>query len=133
MQAMDTRRQRWPFLLQLGGKVGKFRPGLLGQLQIGQAERVFFQRDKMQTLAALRVIAPGLSGGKKIQPKTKAGFEDDKAVLALPAFRQAIAPEKNMAGLVGCAISRVIHVVVGEGKRITVARKFQASRLEFFH
>ena len=64
---------------------------------------------------------------------TKTGFEDDKAVLALPALRQAIAPEKNMAGLVGCAISRVIHVVVGEGKRITVARKFQASRLELFH
>ena len=55
MQPVGAGRQWWPVLLERGGKVGEFRPGLLGDCEIGDGERVFFDGDEMQPAAALRV------------------------------------------------------------------------------
>ena len=54
----------------------------------------------MQATAALRIILPGLPDGQKIEAESEAGFEDDEAILALPALRQLVAVEKDMARLV---------------------------------
>ena len=96
---VDAGRQKRPLRLKLCCKFGEFRPGPLGDAEVDSRKRVFFKRDKMQTPAALWVAAPGLPGGEKVQAQPKAGFQNDKTVAPLPALRQVVAAEKNMACL----------------------------------
>jgi hypothetical protein len=105
-----------------------------GQLRDRQAVNgCFSKRDEMQAPAALRVVTPGLPGGQKVQPEAKAGFEDDEAVLALPALRQFVAARERHGGPAPGRQGRVVDIVEGEGVWRAVGVKFQAGRLEFFH
>lgn len=88
---------------------------------------------EMQALAARRIVAPGLPGGEEIQAQAEAGFENDKTVPALPAGRQIVAAEKDMAGLCRAAVGRVIDIAVGAGDRRAVGSEFEAGRDEAFH
>ncbi len=112
-QPVDAGRQKRPLRLKLCCKFGKFRPGPLGDAEVDGRKRVFFKRDKMQTPAALWVGAPGLPGGEKVQAQPKAGFQDDKTVAPLPALRQVVAAEKDMACLRRAAMRRVVNVAKG--------------------
>ena len=87
MQAVKAGCQQRPVLPELLCLFGKFRPRLVGDGEIAGRERVFFEGDKMQAPAALRVGLPGLPDGEEVEAETKAGFEDDEAILALPALR----------------------------------------------
>ena len=71
----------------------------------------------MQPAAALRVVAPAPPGGEKVQSEAEAGFENDEAIPALPACRQIVAAEKDMARLRRTAVSGVVDVIVGGGIR----------------
>ncbi len=87
----------------------------------------------MQAAAALRVGQPGLPGSEKVEAETKAGFENDETILALPALRQLVAIEKDMARLCRAAVGRVINVVEAGGVGLADRVEFKVGWLEFFH
>jgi hypothetical protein len=51
----------------------------------------------MQAATALRVGLPGLPDGQEIEPDAEIGIDDDEALAALPALRQAAAGEQGVA------------------------------------
>ena len=120
MQAVDAGGQRRPVLPERGGEIGEFRPGLLGDGEIGGGERVFFDGNEMQPAAALRVGAPGLPGGEEVQPEAEAGFENDEALPALPARRQIVAAEKDVPRLGRPAGGGVVDIAILGGKRCAI-------------
>ena len=79
------------------------------------------------------IITPRLPGCQKIQPEAKTGFENDEAVLALPALRELIAAQKDMARLRRAAISGVLNVVKDGGVGLANGVESEAGRVGFFH
>ncbi len=130
MQAVGAGRQRRPVLPERGGELGEFRPGPLGDGEIGGGERVFLDGNEMQPAAALRVGAPGLPGGEEIQPEAEAGFENDEALPALPARRQIVAAEKDVPRLRRPAGGGVVDIAVSGGKRGAIRIEFEAGGLQ---
>ena len=110
---MHARRQQRPAGLQLRRQFGELRPGALGDGEVGGRERVLLEGNEVQPSAALRVGAPGLPGGEEVQPEAEAGFENDAAVASLPALRQFVAAEKDVARLRRAAVGGVIDIAVG--------------------
>lgn len=87
----------------------------------------------MQAPAALRVGLPGLPDGEEVEAETKTGFEDDEAILVLPAQRYLVAIEKDMARLRRAAVGRVIDVVEACRVRLADRVECKSGGLEFFH
>jgi len=77
----------------------------------------------MQGAAAGGVFAPGSPGGQKVQPQTKAGFENDKALALLPAARQLVAGQKYLPALLWAAVTRMVDIVkLHTGRRCGVGQ-----------
>lgn len=84
----------------------------------------------MQAAAALRVGAPGLPSGEKVQPETEAGFENDEAFAPLPARRQVVAAEEDMPRLSRPAVGGVVNIVESGGIRGAIRLEFEAGGLQ---
>ncbi len=80
--------------------------------QIVCAERMPLDRDEVQTLAALRIIAPCLPGGEEIVTQPESCFDDGETGFVAPAAGQAIAAEKDVSSLLQSAAGAVINIVV---------------------
>ena len=111
LQAVQVRRERRPGLLQGLGQLGQ-RRAAVHRGQIVARQRVLLDRDEDQLRAALRVVAPGLPGREEVVAQAEAGFQHDEALAALPAPRQFVAAEEDMARLRQRAGARVIDVLV---------------------
>ncbi len=120
VQAVHARRQRRPAPLQLAGKATELGPGALRDSEVGGRAGVLRERDEMQPPAAARVVAPGLPGGEEVEAGPEAGFEDDEALALLPAHRQIVAGEEDVARRGCAAVSRVVEVAAGAGIRVAV-------------
>ena len=81
------------------------------------SQRMLFDRDEDQPLAARRVVTPRLPGGDEVVAQAKAQFQHREARAALPALRQAIALQEDMPGLFESADARVVKVVVQRRSR----------------
>jgi hypothetical protein len=78
--------------VKFSGKRSELRPVLVNLPQVIKPERMLFDRNVVQTpVSRSGRRAPGLQGGKEIQPEPEARFEDDKALTADPARRQLVA------------------------------------------
>ena len=64
----------------------------------------------MQARAALRIVAPGRPSREKVVSQAEARLQDDEAVFALPALRELVAAEKDVARLAGGACSGVVDI-----------------------
>jgi len=98
VQQVDVGRGQRPGFHQLASQVGQGAV-LVEAGGVGAGQRVLFDRDKHQPLAALRVAAPGLPGGQEVVAQAKAGLQDDKTRLTRPAPGQAAAMQKDLLGL----------------------------------
>ena len=58
-----------------------------------------YNRNEVQPRATLRVIAPSQPSGEKVVAQAETGFQNREAGTAAPALGQAIAVQKNLAGL----------------------------------
>jgi hypothetical protein len=105
-------------------------PGdLVGPQQVFRARRVEFQRDVMQFVAALGIGLPGRPGRQEVVTQAEACFQDAELPPALPALRQPVALQKDVAGLRLGAALRVVNVVMvqltGHAAREVDARRTQ--------
>ena len=93
----------------------------MGSCQINNAQRMLFQRNKVQGMAGLRIASPGLPGRQEIDPQSKAGFRNDKMLPPLPTRRQIVARQKNVTSLLGATVFRMIDITVSVGNRRPVS------------
>lgn len=93
---VHTAHRQWPALDQLSCEFFHVRrqQALVDLAQVVLRERMLFDRHEVQALAAVRAVAPGLPGGKKVQAQPEARFQDDEAFPRRPARRQAVASEE---------------------------------------
>lgn len=81
----------------------------------------------MQVSATLRIRAPSLPGGKKIQAKAEAGLDDDEALRSAPArivTEQAIAGKKHVPRLRQTAGGGMIDIVIlGRVRRVVCGKR----------
>lgn len=70
--------QWWPAFAQHGRQLGKLTPRRVGNRQVGRRKRMFLDRNKLESTAALRIVAPNQPGGHEIQSQAEAGFENGK-------------------------------------------------------
>ena len=75
LQAVHAGEQRWPRLPQLPRERLVFSMTRVQRRQRIGPEWMLLDRDIVQALAACRIGAPLLPGGKKIQPGAETGFE----------------------------------------------------------
>ena len=88
---------------QLIGKRLEFRPQGQGALQVGQAQRVLFDTDKMQSRPRHRVLFEQLPGAKEIQPGAETGLANHQSTARRQrgkAFTQSVLFEEYVAGFV---------------------------------
>ncbi|VVN47714.1 hypothetical protein PS659_06010 [Pseudomonas fluorescens] len=122
-QALETLMNRHVLLKQLIGKHLEFRPQPQGTLQIGRAQRVLFDADKMQPSSRCRVLLEHLPGTEEIQSGAKPRFADDQP----PAlgqggktFGQAVLLDKDITGFVQPRLVGEIHIVEHSRIRTTL-------------
>jgi hypothetical protein len=119
-------RQR-PLRVEFRRQRGEFGPAPVQLFQVGPGEGVLFHGNVMQAPAGSgRRSAPCLPGGEEIEAEAEAGFEDDEAPRILPARRQLVAGEEDMARLFEAALAGMVDVVVARRERGAVPgeRKF---------
>ena len=79
-------------------------------------------RDKVQTAAALAVVAPLLPGREEVRAEAKPGLEHDELLAAAPALRQPGAIDEDLPGLAessGAArVDIAVSLAVGRAGRI---------------
>jgi hypothetical protein len=75
-------------------------------------EGMLLDRDIMQFVGSLRIVAPGLPGGEKVEAEAEAGLDDDEALPMLPATGQAVAGKEDMARLQQPAALGMIDIVI---------------------
>src|SRR6185369_3587701 len=84
---------------------------------------MFLDRNKMQSLAMLRILKPGLPGREKRQAKAESRLEHGERTPAAPALRQPVAAQENVPHLRRTALGAVIDVAVGFRVRRAVRRE----------
>ncbi len=126
-QAMQVAGQRRPRRQELGGERCQRRIALQRR-HVGAQQRPRFDRDEVQALAALRVVAPGRPARKKVVAQAEACLEDDEAFTILPARRQLVAGEKDMSCLLERTVPRVVDIAELGGDRHTVDVVVEARR-----
>jgi hypothetical protein len=67
--------------------------------EILRRERMLFYCNVVQARRARGVLAPRVPGGEKAEAEAEPRFEDGEAARAAPAFRQAVAAEKDVVRL----------------------------------
>ncbi len=93
--------------------------------------RMHLQRDEVQPLAALRIVAPRGPRGEEVVAQAETGLEDGEACATAPAFGQAVAGEEDGARLFERTFARVIEIVELPGAR-RVVREVDARRDDRF-
>ncbi len=122
-QALEPLMDRHVLPQQLIGKGFELWPQCQGPLQIGRAQGVFFDADKMQSGISCRVLLEHLPGTQKIQPGAETGLANHQAT-ALgqrgEAFRQAVLFDEHIAGFVQPRLVGEIHIVEHSRIRATL-------------
>src|SRR5690625_167844 len=85
-------------------------------------------RNKMQTPATLRIIAPGLPESQKVVAKPKPGFKHGKMRTAPPALWQAVTRHKNLTCLGKGDRTGIIYVVIPDADRRSVGIQIKRCR-----
>ena len=101
--------------------------------QIATVEGVLFNRQIVQAVAMLRVVAPGGIGGEEVEAAAETGFQDGEAFPALPALRKAVAMQEYMSCLAGAAVGGVVDVTVVFGDWRAVLGVCEAGGEEAVH
>ncbi len=94
--------------------------------QIGGRERVFFDRQVDQPIAASRVAPPRRPGGEEVVAQAEASLEDHVPLLPGPARVQLIASQKHLLGLRQRAPGGVVGRAEIRGERQAVGAAAQA-------
>ena len=90
----------------------------MGAVQVVTGERVTFERQNVQPLAAVRVAPPRIPDRQEVVAEAEAGFEHDKPAAAAPAFGQTVAFEQDIFGRHERPAERVIHIaMLGEERQ----------------
>src|SRR5258706_2526674 len=76
------------------------------------AERMALDRDEVQPVATLRVLAPGLPCCEKIESETEAGLDNAENIRVRPARGQFVAVQKNVDRLAGPGRGAVVDVAI---------------------
>ena len=111
VERVQVGRQRRPLREQLGRQRRRFAAAVHAR-QVRGRERVLFQRDEDQPLAALRIRPPGRPGGQEVVAQAEAGLQHHEALAALPASGQAVAAQEDMASLSEGAGGGVVDIAV---------------------
>src|SRR5690606_34266445 len=120
MQAMETGRRRWPLGEKFGRKCRNVGVCGLRAGEILARKWVQLGRDEVQALTTRSVVAPGGPGGEEVQAQAEAGLDDGKDVTPLPALRQIVAGQKDLARLLQPAAVGMVDVLIGLGPRRAV-------------
>lgn len=92
----------------------EFGPQGQGSLQIGRAQRVFFNADEMQARAGHCLLFKQLPGAEEIQPGTEAGFANHQFFAGAQGgktFAQAVLFDKHIAGFFQARLVGEVHVI----------------------
>lgn len=127
---MHARHRHRPRLTQRLGERGQRALLRVHEGQPGAIERVLFDRNEIETPAALRIVAPGRPGGQEVQALPEAGLHDGEAALALPPAGQAVAAQEHVMRLRQAAFGAVVDVVVPGGEQRAVRGQLRCGENE---
>src|SRR5512133_1450210 len=97
MQAVEAGKPWRPSLSQLRGKLGQFRIGAMGALEIGELRRMLLDGEEVKLRRPLRVVAPRLPRCQEVGAEAEAGLEDAEAFAPAPRLGQAAAVQEYVA------------------------------------
>jgi hypothetical protein len=91
-------------------------------------ERVFLDREKMESCCRGGLLQKHIAGLQKVEPETKPGLNDDELPATSPSLGEAVPLQEYMPRLLRCACGSVIDVTVLFRPRNLVSIQNEAGR-----